>query len=195
MLHNGENVVDGIGVYVERKSVRRINIRIGADGRVRMSVPARGATLLEAEAFLLKSWSWVRKARAKTLERQGTRRGPATDFERRTLAALLDDLNREWTERLGEAGVTWRVRSMKSLWGSCHWRSRRIVYSAELAGAPRRLVEYVVVHELTHLQAHDHGPRFKALMDERLPGWADLRRQLNKRDFRSGIALVQPEFW
>jgi len=195
MLHNGENTVDGIRVDIARKSVRRMNIRIGADGRVRMSVPARGATLAEAEAFLLKSWGWVLKARERELARQGARQGPATDFERRTLVALLEDLNSEWTRRLGEPGVTWRVRSMKSLWGSCHWRKRHVVYSSELAGAPRGLVEYVVVHELTHLQVHDHGPRFRALMDERLPGWADLRRRLNRRDFRSGAVLVQPEFW
>ena len=72
---------------------------------------------------------------------------------------------------------------MKSLWGSCHWRRRRITYNTELALAPRELVEYVVVHELTHLQAHDHGPRFHALMDERLPDWAARRRRLNKREF------------
>ena len=30
--------------------------------------------------------------------------------------------------------------------------------------------EYVVVHEYTHFDAHNHGPRFYALMDERLPG-------------------------
>jgi len=195
MLHNGENTVGGIGVDVARKGVRRINVRVGADGRVRMSVPARGTTLAEAEAFLLKNWGWVLKAREAALARQRARPGPATGFERRTLAALLDELNGEWTRRLGESGVTWRVRSMKSLWGSCHWRRRHVVYSTELAGAPRGLVEYVVVHELTHLQVHDHGPRFRALMDERLPGWEELRRRLNRRDFRSGSAVVQPEFW
>jgi len=195
MLHNGENLVGGIPVDITRKSVRRMNIRVGADGRVRMSVPYRGATLADAESFLHKSWGWVLKVRGKAIARQEARPAPASDFEKRTLVALLDDLNREWTHRLGEAGVTWRVRSMKSLWGSCHWRKRHVVYSLELAGAPRTLVEYVVVHELTHFQVHDHGPRFRALMDARLPGWAELRRRLNKRDFRSGASLVQPELW
>ena len=43
---------------------------------------------------------------------------------------------------------------------------------------PRELVEYVVVHELTHLRAHDHGPAFKAFMDARLPDWRLRRRRL-----------------
>ena len=72
---------------------------------------------------------------------------------------------------------------MKSVWGTCHIRKRQITYNAELARVPRELVEYVVVHELTHLQAANHGPRFYALMDERLPGWKLLRRKLNKREF------------
>jgi hypothetical protein len=57
-----------------------------------------------------------------------------------------------------------------------------VVYNAELVRAPRELIEYVVVHELTHLKVSNHGPRFRALMDERLPGWSVLRRRLNRRD-------------
>ena len=50
-----------------------------------------------------------------------------------------------------------------------------------LALKPRELVEYVVVHELTHLKVHNHGAAFKALMDARLPNWRSLRRRLNAR--------------
>ena len=40
-------------------------------------------------------------------------------------------------------------------------------------------VEYVVVHELTHLRVANHGPEFKALMDERMPDWRERRKALN----------------
>ena len=80
-------------------------------------------------------------------------------------------------------------------------RKRQITYNAELARVPRELVEYVVVHELTHLQAANHGPRFYALMDERLPVWKFLRRKLNKREFEpklppppKPVRLVQSDF-
>jgi predicted metal-dependent hydrolase len=53
-----------------------------------------------------------------------------------------------------------------------------VVYSAALARVPRELVEYVVVHELTHLKAHGHGEDWKRLMDMRLPEWRLLRRRL-----------------
>ena len=93
-----------------------------------------------------------------------------------------------------EDDVTWKIRRMKTLWGSCHFRNRYIVYSAELAHVPRPMVEYVVVHELTHLKAHNHGPQFYALMDERLPDWKTLRRKLNKRDFgEKASGIPHPE--
>ena len=181
MLHSGHNVVDGVEVEVVRKRIRRINIRIGADGIVHLSVPIWWATLVQGEAFLREKWAWVMKTRAKVLAHPPAARVPPTELELAELHALLTELNATWATRLGEANVTWQIRAVKSMWGCCHWRTRRITYNAELAHKPRALVEYVVVHELTHFVAHDHGPRFYDMMDARLPGWKTLRRQLNSR--------------
>jgi len=183
MIHVGENLIDGVPVDVERKRIRRINIRIRPDGRVNLSVPKWWATLRESEAFLRAKWSWVVKARGEVLSRPHIENAPFTKEDRLCLDALIAELHGVWTVRLAEPDVAWKLRKMTTLWGSCHWRKRVITYSAGLARVPRELVEYVVVHELTHLQAHDHGPRFYALMDARLPGWKLLRRRLNKRQF------------
>jgi len=185
MIHSGENIIDGVPVDVERKRIRRINIRIRPDGRVRLSVPKWWATLKEGEAFLRSKWSWVLKSRQEILSRPPIEQTPVTKDERQRLDALLSELHAVWTLRLQEPNVSWKLRKMTTLWGSCHWRKRVITYSTELSRVPRELVEYVVVHELTHLQAHDHGPKFYALMDVRLPGWKSLRHRLNKRLFPS----------
>ena len=177
-LHSGLNVIDGIPVEVERKRVRRINLRIDHDGRVRMSIPIWWSTLAEGAEFLSSKWKWVVASRAQLMAVAPVRREPPTADEIAALRLLLEELHSGWAARLGEAGVTWRIWAMKSLWGSCHFVERRVVYNAELARKPRELVEYVVVHELTHLRAHDHGPAFQALMDERLPGWRAFRARL-----------------
>ena len=106
-----------------------------------------------------------------------------TEAELEALRTLLGELNAMWAARVGEDGVSWKIRRVKSLWGCCHWRDRYITYNAELARAPRDLVEYVVAHEYTHFAVHNHGPKFYALMDERLPGWQTLRRRLNRREW------------
>ena len=182
MLHSGQNLVDGVLVEVVRKRIRRINIRVESDGVVHLSVPKWWATLREGEAFLRLKWPWVTKARAEVLARPVTD-APATEDELARLAETLSALQDEWTARLREPGVTWGLRRMKSQWGSCHFGKRHVTYAHSLARVPRELVEYVVVHELTHLVAHNHGPAFYRHMDERLPDWQARRHRLNKRDF------------
>lgn len=183
MIHTGPNVVDGVPVEVIRKRCRRINIRIIADGSVRMSVPRWWSTLREGEEFLRSKWNWIVKTRAQVLARPVKLARPVTDAELDALRTLLTELNAKWSVRVAEPNVTWKIRKVKSVWGCCHFNDRYITYNAELAHAPRELVEYVVVHEYTHFAVHGHGPRFYQLMDERLPGWKALRKRLNARDW------------
>ena len=183
MIHSGVNLIDGVPVEVIRKRIRCINIRVKADGGVVLSIPTWWSTLRQGETFLREKWKWITKARAEVLAHPAVMRAPVTDEEIESLRLVLDELTGLWSVRLRESGVTWTIRRVKSIWGTCHIRKRQITYNAELTRVPRELVEYVVVHELTHLQAANHGPRFYALMDERLPGWKLLRRKLNKREF------------
>ncbi len=181
MFRTGRNFIDGIEVNVVRKRVRRINIRVATDGIIHLSIPAWGTTIAEGEAFLRANWKWAVAARARALARSAPARKPITPEQLQSFTALLSELHDAWCARLGESGVTWKLRTMKSVWGSCHFRNRHVTYNRELARVPRELVEYVVVHELTHLRVLNHGPAFYALMDSRLPGWRLLRRQLNPK--------------
>lgn len=201
MIHSGTNQIDGVPVEVIRKRIRCINIRVKADGGVVLSIPKWWSTLRQGEAFLREKWKWITKARAEVLARPTVLRTSVTDEEIESLRPVLNELNEFWSARLHESGVIWKIRRVKSIWGTCHIRKRQITYNAELARVPRELVEYVVVHEFTHLQAANHGPRFYALMDERLPGWKLLRRKLNKREFipatpapSKPMRLIQSDF-
>jgi hypothetical protein len=181
VLSEGENWVEGVRVEVARKRLKRVNLRVGADGAVKLSVPLAGGAraMRRAEEFLREKWGWAMRMRAKMAEKppQEAER-TATGAEVASLWRLLRELNGEWCEKLGERGVTWRLSTMKSRWGVCNWKSRRIGYSTMLATKPRELVEYVVVHELTHLRVHGHGAEFWSLVEERLPEWRELRARL-----------------
>lgn len=91
------------------------------------------------------------------------------------LAVMLAD----WLARLDEGPVKWSVRDMSTEWGSCTKTRRTLRFNLKLAQMPPAYVEYVVVHELTHLRVANHGPEFKGLMDARMPDWRERRKALN----------------
>ena len=85
----------------------------------------------------------------------------------------------KWEPVLGVAVEDWGIKRMKTKWGSCNAKARRIWLNLELVKKPPACLEYVVVHELVHLRDQKHGPRFLALMDEHLPCWRRRRTELN----------------
>ena len=68
---------------------------------------------------------------------------------------------------------------MKTKWGSCNAEARRIWFNLELAKKPAPCLDYLIVHELTHLIERRHNDRFLALMDRHLPNWRQHRQELN----------------
>lgn len=99
---------------------------------------------------------------------------------RRQLGECLEPLVKEWAQRMGVDVPEVRIKRMKTRWGSCNVRARRIWLNLELVKRSPASLEYVVVHELAHLIEPGHGPRFRALLDKYLPGWRREREALKK---------------
>ena len=177
-LHYGENVIDGVSVAVSRRRARHLIVRVKQDGTAALTIPQCRATLAQGAAFLIPRWEWVLRTRERILATPPPPEREFTPADIARLQELVGELHSLWAGRLGEYGVAWKLRRMKTRWGVCNYAKRRITYAVMLAGASRDCVEYVVVHELTHLKVHGHGVRFKALMDERLPDWRVRRRML-----------------
>jgi hypothetical protein len=102
------------------------------------------------------------------------------DWYREQLRGRIPALLEQWQPVLGVAAAEWGIRKMKTRWGSCNIRARRVWFNLELAKKPARCLEYVVVHELVHLLERNHNTRFKALMEQHLPTWRACREELNR---------------
>jgi hypothetical protein len=73
---------------------------------------------------------------------------------------------------------------MKTRWGSCTPATLHVLINLELAKKPPECLEYIVVHELTHLLEPTHNRRFVALMTQFMPKWQFYRDELNRLPVR-----------
>lgn len=100
-------------------------------------------------------------------------------WRRRQLRETASPLLEKWQTALGLAPVNWGIKKMKTRWGGCNVRARRIWLNLELSKKTIACLEYIVVHELAHLLEHNHTARFAELMDRFLPQWRSRREELN----------------
>ena len=105
---------------------------------------------------------------------------------RRQLQDRLPALIDKWERRMGVRVNEVRIRKMKTRWGTCNRRARRIWLNLELMKKPAACLEYVVVHELVHLLERKHNNRFRDLMDRHMPQWRSHRDELNRAPLAHG---------
>jgi predicted metal-dependent hydrolase len=103
---------------------------------------------------------------------------------REQLKEAVPPLLARWQRLLGVNVARFFVQRMKTKWGSCNPRTGTIRLNTELAKKPRACLEYLVVHEMTHLIEPTHNARFLALMDGAMPQWRIVREQLNRLPVR-----------
>lgn len=75
------------------------------------------------------------------------------------------------------APPTVEIRKMQKRWGSCT-ASGKILLNLDLVKTPVDCIEYVIFHELCHLQVPHHGPQFYALLSRFLPDWRERKAKL-----------------
>lgn len=111
---------------------------------------------------------------------EGKRQEIIQDWYRKEIKKAASPLIEKWEQHLGVQISRFFVRKMKTRWGSCNPASRCIRFNTDIAKKPLQCLEYIVVHELTHLLEPTHNARFVALMDQNMPRWQYCREQLNR---------------
>jgi predicted metal-dependent hydrolase len=106
------------------------------------------------------------------------KRNVVESFYRAELRKTLEELIPIWEARMEVTTAKWRIKSMKTKWGSCNPDTGNLLFNLELAKQPIECVEYVVAHELAHLLERTHNGIFQALLNQHLPNWRILRERL-----------------
>lgn len=100
------------------------------------------------------------------------------------LKSKIPPLVSKWEPLIGVKVNRFFIQRMKTKWGSCNPVVGNIRLNSELAKKPCECLEYIVVHEMSHLLQPTHNSRFIALMDQFIPNWRFYRDQLNRLPVR-----------
>ena len=192
----------GIEVVLPRRAAEReaaaavrelrpwIERRLQELERARAAVQARGETLpylgevlhLVAES----GRSRVHRRGGELLVPAGPDRAVALErwYRRAARAEITPRLDRA-CEASGTRYSGLTIRSQRTRWASCS-RTGAMSFNWRLLLAPEAVLDYVVWHEVCHLEVHDHSPRFWALLAGRCPDYRRHVRWLR----RHGATLV-----
>jgi predicted metal-dependent hydrolase len=160
-----------------------IERRVEEQERARAAVIARGATVPYLDEVL----RLVAQPGRERVHRHGDELlVPAVDaqpalerwYRRAARAEIAPRLDRA-TALVGTSYSRLTIRGQRTRWASCA-RSGAMSFNWRLLLAPEAVLDYVVWHEVCHLEVMDHSPRFWALLAERCPDYREHGRWLRR---------------
>ncbi|MCL1812703.1 MAG: M48 family metallopeptidase [Treponema sp.] len=122
----------------------------------------------EPEIILQLRNNTTKTSRAKIIE----------EWYRDVLKKIVPVVLEKWEKTIGVKITEWKIQNMRTKWGTCNIRERRIVLNLHLAKRSPDCLEFVIIHELIHLLEKSHGAQFKQYMDVYCPNWKNIRKSL-----------------
>lgn len=131
----------------------------------------------KAKEFLLANLTWLEKKIREEI--------PFSD-SKEEYKKFKTGARRIITERVGEMNRFYNfsfqkisIRNQSSRWGSCS-SSGTLSFNYKIALLPRKYTDYIIVHELCHLKEMNHSSQFWKLVEQKIPNYKEIRRELKK---------------
>ncbi|MCC8060953.1 MAG: M48 family metallopeptidase [Clostridiales bacterium] len=98
---------------------------------------------------------------------------------RKILKAEIEKRLPKWETQTGLKCDSWQTKYMVTKWGACSIDKKKLWFNLQLVQKPYRCLDYIILHELTHLITKKHDATFIAHMDKHMPNWREVRKELN----------------
>lgn len=103
-------------------------------------------------------------------------------FYKREAIQLLEERVRHWSEQMNLAPAQVKYREQRTRWGSCS--SRKVInLNWRLIVFAQEVIDYVIVHELAHLQHMDHSNRFWSLVEAHIKDYKERMKTLKESQY------------
>lgn len=173
------------GEVIVRKNTlaRGVRFSVSTSGRLQMSAPQYTSTFL-AKRFLAQNRAMIREK----LPLKDPAAQRARDAKKKILTKKAKDYLpyrlEYWAKRYGYSYDHVRLSHANTRWGSCS-SNRTISLNIGLMQVPEVLRDYVILHELAHLNHMDHSPAFWAEVGAHDPQYKNHRAKL--KQFSPGV--------
>ena len=103
------------------------------------------------------------------------------DWYREQFKRRLPEVIQKCEQVVGVQASEWRIKNMRTKWGTCNIERKRIWLNLQLAKKTPECLTYVATHELVHLLERNHNDQFQKYMDAYFPDWRVVRATLNQQ--------------
>jgi predicted metal-dependent hydrolase len=155
-----------------RSERRTLAMELSPEGDLILRAPRRMPLRL-IEQFIASHEKWIAKHREKLRRRAEFDEAHFSSEEQiqsliTRAKAILPEKTEYWAKIMGVTPTGVRITRAKKRFGSCS-PENRIAYSYRLMAYPEEAIDYVVVHELSHIRHKNHSPDFYAFVARFLP--------------------------
>lgn len=80
-------------------------------------------------------------------------------------------LLKKYLEITGKQIEKFTIKTLKSNWGSCNYKRKTINLNSEMMKRDIKFIEYVILHEIAHLEHPNHSKNFYGYIEKFMPDW------------------------
>ncbi len=181
----GEFVFKGKKIfYTKKKSARakRIKITIKTNGAMNITIP-KHLSYRSVDKFIIQKSDWILKniERLKKENINLKKEDSIKEYEKNKEQArkLITERVSYFNFFLNFKYNSISIKNQKTRWGSCSAKSN-LNFNYKLLFLPQNLRDYIIVHELSHLEELNHSERFHKIIESVISGHKTLEKELKK---------------
>ena len=170
--------------YAKYRRNRNIRLSIDGSGIVKLTCPYYISDE-EILLFIEEKENWIRKYLNKVDNSTNLSTFPSLNKKKKHELLLRISNYIEKYEFLMNTHVNEiSIRKMKTMWGSCSFREAKIRFNSYLYYMSDYFLEYIVVHEMTHLFIPNHSKQFYNMVKRYLPDYKERWKEHKKVSIR-----------